>query len=176
MSYDKEKLEKVFNDPEFQKLVQDNDWKTLIKEGYFNNYKHENNLASFLIQELKYPLLEQFDEIPKNCFCNDENIQGDFIIPDNIENINMSAFAHCIGLKSITIPDSVTSIDSYAFYNCADLKSIVIPSYMIQIWNSAFHNCNSLEDVYYEGTREEFKKIVNPIGNDYLLNANFHQI
>lgn len=176
MSYDKKKLEEVFNNPEFQELIEDKDWDEIIKEGYFNNYKNENNLASFIIQELNYPLLEQFDEIPEFCFCNDENIQGNFIIPNNIKNIRMNAFESCTGLTSVTIPSSVTSIGAEAFYGCTGLTSITILKGVKNIGLGAFHNCNSLKDVYYGGTWEQFKKIVNPLGNDYLFGANFHQI
>ena len=200
MGYDKQKLEEVFDDPEFQELIKNNDWEKIMKKGYFDNGIYQNNLASFIIQELKYPLLEQLDKIPGYCFYGDENIQGDFVIPSSVESIHWNAFRKCNNLKNIIIPQSVTSIREGAFYLCKNLTSITIPSSvvtsigsfvfrdctglksvtiesnMIRIKRHAFFGCRNIRDVYYKGTQEEFENIVDPEGNEFLLNSNFHQI
>ncbi len=46
------------------------------------------------------------------------------VIPNNISQINYSAFINCSGLTSITIPNTVTSISNYAFYGCIGLTSV----------------------------------------------------
>ena len=148
-----EQLKKLFNEPHFRELIENNDWKTLIEEGYFNNILQLNDLASFIIYELNYPLLEQFDGIPECCFWCDQNIGSDFVIPDTIEYIQSFSFERCLNLTTITIPSSVVDIEDFAF-----------------------HDCINLTDVYYEGTREEFEESVGIIGNDEILNVNFHQI
>lgn len=153
MSYNKQEIKEVFDNPGFQELIENKDWDILIEEGYFNDVNCSMDLASFIIQELKYPLLEQLDEIPECCFYWDENIQGDFIIPENVTRIGKHAFDGCMGLTSITIPPDMIHIRKYAF-----------------------HNCKNLKDVYYKGTREEWNKIYIDEDNDDLLNANFHQI
>ena len=177
MSYNKQKIKEVFNNPEFQRLIENEDWEALIRKGYFDNFRHQNNLASFIIQKLNYPLFEEIDIIPAGCFCGDKNIQGDFIIPSSVKIIEDSAFMNCHSLRNITIPSSVTSIDDGVFYGCENLTSITILSSVTRIKIGAFLRCISLKDVYYKGTREQFEDIVEPFGNDYLLfNANFHQI
>ena len=177
MSYNKQKIKEVFNNPEFQKLIKNKDWNTLIEKEYFDNYKNGNNLASFIIQELGYNFLKEIDIIPAGCFCGDKNIRGDFVIPSSVKIIEDSAFEQCNSLKNITIPSSVTSIDDGVFCGCENLTSITILSSVTRIKIGAFLRCISLKDVYYKGTREQFEDIVEPFGNDYLLfNTNFHQI
>ena len=89
-----------------------------------------------------------------------------------------------------------------AFGGCKNLRRITIPKRVREIKRNVFAGCHSLEDVYYEGTREEWEKIViykgkrviemgnlipgTPVcevvaayekhdpGNDALLKANIH--
>jgi hypothetical protein len=53
---------------------------------------------------------------------------------------------------------------------------VVIPDSVTSIGNYAFGYCNSLNDVYFNGTDEEWKKITIDSGNDSLLNANIHYL
>ena len=66
-------------------------------------------------------------------------------------SIGYDAFAYCSSLTSIEIPDSVTSIDYSAFYLCSSLK-----------------------DVYYTGTKEQWKKISIGSDNSCLTSATIH--
>ena len=74
-----------------------------------------------------------------------------FVIPDGVTSIGYGAFSDCISLTSVEIPDSVTSIGEWAF-----------------------DQCSSLEDVYYTGSKADWKKISIDRGNDKLLNATIH--
>lgn len=96
-----------------------------------------------------------------------------------IDTIEMYAFQHCTGLKSIEIPASVTYIDRNAFYNCESLQSVTfeqgsklagidayafinctslasfdVPSGTIEIGEGAFKNCTSLETVFIPSSVE----------------------
>ena len=80
-------------------------------------------------------------------------------IPSSVTSIGSYAFYDCSSLTSITIPSSVTSIGSYAFYGCSSLTSITIPSSVTSIGSRAFYGCSRLQNVYYNGTMEDWCKI-----------------
>ena len=50
-------------------------------------------------------------------------------------------------------------ITAETFSRCVNLKRITIPKSITRIEENAFRGCDSLEDVYYEGTLEEWRKI-----------------
>ena len=51
------------------------------------------------------------------------------------------------------------TIISESFSGCVNLKRITIPKSITRIEENAFRGCDSLEDVYYEGSLEEWRKI-----------------
>ncbi len=71
--------------------------------------------------------------------------------------------------------DTVTSVDSSAFANEA-ITSVTVPVTVTEIGRKAFNGCTSLTDVYYEGSEEEWKVLLDAIGtgNDALINAEIH--
>jgi len=91
------------------------------------------------------------------------------------ENIFSGAFLNCSMLTSITIPSSVTSIGSEAFYGCSGLPSITIPSSITEIGAGAFYGCSGLTAVYYNGSLEQWCRILfysgdgNPLKNGHNL-------
>ena len=95
-------------------------------------------------------------------------------IPDSVTSIGSSAFYNCTSLTSVSIEDSVTSIGSSAFYNCTSLTSVSIGDSVTSIGSSAFKNCTSLADVYYAGSKEDWKKITIGSYNDCLTKAKIH--
>ena len=98
-----------------------------------------------------------------------------YTIPDSVTSIGDNTFDHCTSLTSVTIPDSVTSIGEWAFYWCTSLTSVTIPDGVTSIGWRAFSNCTSLTDVYYAGSKAQWKAIsISSTGNDDLLTANIH--
>ena len=95
-------------------------------------------------------------------------------IPNSVTSIGDGAFRGCSSLTSITIPNSVTSIENSAFYNCTGLTSITIPNSVTSIGYGAFLYCTGLKDVYYTGSKDDWKAISDGSGNDNLLNATIH--
>ncbi len=75
---------------------------------------------------------------------------------------------------SYTIPDSVTSIGDSAFRECTKLTSVAIPDSVTSIGYCAFRECTSLKDVYYAGSKEDWKKITIGSYNDCLTKAKIH--
>lgn len=112
---------------------------------------------------------------------------SDVNLMNGIEKIDDGAFYDCSGLEEIVIPDSVTSIGKRCFENCYNLKSIelsrnlsvinertfmilssekdgslstiTIPRNVTFIGENAFYS-QTLESVVYEGTKEEWGKIL----------------
>ena len=95
-------------------------------------------------------------------------------IPNSVTSIGGSAFASCSSLTSITIPNSVTSIGDCAFASCTGLTSITIPNSVTSIGDGAFSDCTGLKDVYYTGSKDEWKAISVGEHNERLLNATIH--
>lgn len=80
---------------------------------------------------------------------------------------------------SVSIPNRidclhVTSIGNGAFDYCSSLTSIEIPNDVINIREKAFYYCTSLKDIYYTGTKAEWKKIDIGVDNGYLQRATIH--
>ena len=99
-----------------------------------------------------------------------------YTIPDGVEIIYAEAFAHSKNLKSVTISESVTAIYEAAFMCCTNLREITIPKSVIEIDDSAFENCDSLKNVYYLGTRAQWKAVVIGTKNEALTRATVHCI
>ena len=72
-------------------------------------------------------------------YLHGEEIQGDIVIPDNIEWIGCYAFYDCDKITSVTIPNSVKTIDDWAFADCDNLKRVNISDIaawcMISFWS-----------------------------------------
>lgn len=94
-------------------------------------------------------------------------------VPDSVTEIGEYAFAHCNNLSSIDLSKNTEKIGKYAFYYCRP-TSITIPFSVETIGEGAFSCCNELSDVYYNGTREEWEKIVIEERNEPLVNATIH--
>ena len=105
-------------------------------------------------------------------------------------------------ITDIILHSGVWGIPDGAFKGCTNLKRLTIPKNVKKIGQDVFAGCDSLEDVYYEGTREDWEKIEiytgkrvvelgkqipgTPVcevttdcfkhdpGNDALLRANIH--
>ena len=95
-------------------------------------------------------------------------------IGNSVTTIGDSAFYYCSSLTNVTIPNSVTTIEYRAFFNCSSLTSVIIPDSVTTIERGAFYDCSSLKDVYYSGSKEQWKKISIGFDNDELLNATIH--
>ena len=82
---------------------------------------------------------------------------NDYTIKKGTILIADSAFRGCTSLTSIIISDGVTSIGEYAFSGCRSLTSVTIPNSVTSIGDCAFDECKNLTDIYYSGTKKEWK-------------------
>ncbi len=111
--------------------------------------------------------------IPDNCFASCINLT-DVVIPATVTEIDEYAFWSCSKLENISIPHGVTNIGSAAFYKCSSLTSIIIPESVTNIYRSAFYECNQLANVYFGGTKEQWKAITIGDRNAPLSQATIH--
>jgi len=73
--------------------------------------------------------------------------------------IGKNAFSGRSGLTDIVLPQSIERLPEGAFKGCSGLKRITIPRNITVIKEGTFAGCDQLEDVYYEGTAEEWESI-----------------
>lgn len=76
-------------------------------------------------------------------------INGDFMVPDDMTEIENDAFSGCIDLTSITMPRSVEIIGDDAFAGCTGLISVSIGDGVISIGDDAFYDCINLTSVLF---------------------------
>jgi hypothetical protein len=97
----------------------------------------------------------------------------DVVIPNGIEAIPRCTFYAYDGLKTITLPEGVKTIEDSAFSD-SGLVTINLPKSLEGIKKYAFNYCFNLENVYYNGTIEEWYNITfesNPYA-EYCPNSN----
>ncbi len=76
-------------------------------------------------------------------------------------------FEECI--TSVVLPDGLTSIGSGTFCGCENLTSINIPSTVTEIGESAFSGCSTLKDIYYIGSKKQWK--ISGLDDDFPILA-----
>ena len=107
----------------------------------------------------------------------------EIVIPDTVKVIQDGAFEECKSLKSVTLPDTGISLGENIFSDCSALESVSLPNGMTTIPRAfllgcsslrtlsipisittveydAFAYCENLKDLIYEGTREQWKKVL----------------
>ena len=118
-------------------------------------------------------------------------------IPDTVTEIGDEAFSSCAALKSVVLPDSVTLIGRSVFSDCDELESavlsgsmtkipyktfnfcqklqkVVIPASITEVADNAFDFCDYLTNVYYGGSKTDWKKVVIGNYNYKLQRATVH--
>lgn len=95
-------------------------------------------------------------------------------IPSSVKSIGKYAFGSCESIKEITIPDGITSINEGLFYGCVSLAAVTIPASITTIGAGAFVDCSALTDIYYGGSKEQWKAVTVGDNNDCLSNAHVH--
>ena len=73
------------------------------------------------------------------------------IIPSNVTSIGYASFEGCTGLKTIEIPNSISSINKKAFSGCSGLTSATIGTNVTHIGEDAFEYCQGLASILYTG-------------------------
>lgn len=96
--------------------------------------------------------------------------------------IASNMFKGCTGLTSVTIPAGVSWIMEGGFEGCTGLTSVYISRSMYNVGSpfsdgsgGAFPGCTGITDVYYEGSEDQWNKMVRISGdNGALTSAAIH--
>jgi hypothetical protein len=147
------------------KFIQNN--MHLIEQNNFSDLYHkaDTQLGDYQISELNMVLsnsgidqLSHLEVIPKSMFFRNGDIT-EFDLPSNINGIGSYAFDGCINLKRLNL-NKCLYIQVNGFAGCSELEEVHIPDCMKTLYCSAFENCVSLKKVTYNGTKEQFKKLL----------------
>lgn len=114
-----------------------------------------------------------------------EGKTGDFIIPQSVTELQVSALNGCSNLTSITLPDGLKTIGSNALYLCSGISSISITANVASASTAFLGRCNSLQEIIVEHGNENYKVVDNmlynsdmttllmaPVGSNTLIDIN----
>ena len=76
-----------------------------------------------------------------------------------VSEFRQDVFSFNDNVTDIILHSGIWRIPDAAFSGCINLKRITIPKSVKKIGPGVFADCNSLEDVYYEGTSEDWAKV-----------------
>ena len=81
-------------------------------------------------------------------------------LPQEMVSISSYAFGECKKLKSVTLPDKISYLSNCLFENCTELESVTIPESINTVYGQPFKGCIKLRDIYFKGTQDAWKKII----------------
>ena len=145
-----------------------------------DTFKNCTGLKSVHITDLSKWCNIRFGNAVANPLYNAQNLYlngklvTELVIPAGVSKISFAAFYNCSSLSSVKFPNSVKSIGKSAFYCCKNLTSIIIPNSVTSIGGSAFRDCANIEDVYYQGSKEQWKEIFIGSNNSSLTSATIY--
>lgn len=117
--------------------------------------KHAGSITKFFLDNGIDPLKYLTIIPPQYAYNLKEYYDREIIIPDNIEAVDLWAFADTFARK-LYIPSSVYYIREFAF-SSANLKSIYIDG-CPGVSRKAFYDCFNLKDIKINCTEEEWYK------------------
>ena len=113
-------------------------------------------------------------EIVNDCsFANCSKLKS-IKFPDKVLYIGYHAFVNCTGLKKAIFGSDTVTINDGSFENCTGLSSVIIGKKVEYIGGDAFLNCKKIKDVYYAGSKKQWKAIEIGSNNEWLKKATIH--
>lgn len=108
-----------------------------------------------LLTDLVTP--EEVYEIEPSAFSRCSSLKS-VLVRSDIYSIGEGAFLGCEALKSAIIKDEVEIIGEGAFYSCAELETVVLGEGIKSIGKSAFDYCPSLKTIAIPDSVEQIEK------------------
>ena len=125
------------------------------------------------LKEVDFTEPSKIEVLPFELFVDCSNLTT-INIPLSVKEIKPLCFAGCAALTHVVIPEGVELIGRQAFSECTKLQSIIIPSSIVEsgipsggttaiqgVAKGAFWKCDNLSKAYYNGTQEQWNKIVD---------------
>ena len=178
---------------EYKEFIKDTPYPDTLEYAPIAGWPHPQTMPLKLISigNTALPIIK----IPRKAV----NQYGNIVI---VEAIDENAFAGKGNITDILLSKWIHKIPQGAFRGCSGLKRITLPKAITRISAGTFDGCKQLEDVYYEGTPEEWKglriehqkheiefgdlipgtpvnevtaeRLIHIPGNDALFSANIH--
>ena len=82
-----------------------------------------------------------------------------FTVGKEVTTIDNKTFPPDNNFSHLIIPQGVTVIDRCALIRRTNLKVIYMPDSIISIGDTALAYCSNLQEIYYSGTKEQWKSI-----------------
>ena len=117
-----------------------------------------SSLTQVLISA-KIDPLQYLSEVPAKFLFEPEILVTSINIPSNIKEIGPKAFVDC-DFSEVRIPEGVQVIRQRAFSCCRNLTTVYLPSTIRYLDNSIFARSRQLKKIFYEGTLDQFEKII----------------
>lgn len=117
----------------------------------------------------KIEIPNSVDKIDVYTFYNCTNLKY-IKFSKNIETIPRGVCAGCVSLEFVYLPDKLKFLKENAFNGCSKLQTIVLPEGIEDIEGSAFPG--TLKHVYYEGIKEQWKKVNVDFDNPFFKDVN----
>ena len=97
--------------------------------------------------------------IKKDAYVVDICIKAGIEFLDYLTYMPTGAFGTNDWLEEIIIPNNITSIEDASFKSNTRLKKVTIPTSIGYLGEYCFAGCSALQDIYYEGTQEQWENI-----------------
>ncbi|MDE7082124.1 MAG: leucine-rich repeat domain-containing protein [Clostridia bacterium] len=91
------------------------------------------------------------------------------VLSQNLKALNMLVFGSCRSLTKIAVPASVERIDYYAFSDCVSLNRVLLSVGIKEIAEWAFAECAELTEIIFDGTTEEWNRVINSAEGNYTV-------
>lgn len=121
----------------------------------------DNTIADNQEKVVKIP--ENVTEIERSAYCERSDIHN-IIIPDTVTRIRDHAFAKS-SIKHVIWPLNASEVSTSTFYQCANLEWINLPEGVTEIYDYAFLGCTKLQYVIIPPT-------VAYVGENVFANCN----
>lgn len=88
-----------------------------------------------------------------------------------VEELDVLCFKNNTFVTDIILPSTIIRFQKGQFEGCSNLRRITIPKGIKAIPTNCFKGCNNLEDVYYEKSSDEFKKVIKKKNEGYFYKS-----
>ncbi len=141
---------------------------------YYNARKCNNGFANN--QTIRNLIIgDSVKVIPNNAF-NRCKIEGELIIPNNVDSIGSYAFYNCL-INTLILGDSIRYIGNSAFYNCNRISGVItLPKRLSYVSDYSFYNCTLLSGIELGNNivsigNCSFKSCINLVGDLAIPNS-----